>query len=72
LPAPVPADKPVAVEKPEEQMEVLLSAVVGRYGQEQKMPRHPRKQHTQVVPFGTLFFIAEDRGGHLVGLVADD
>ena len=54
----------------EEQLEVLLLAVVGRGGHQQEVPRAAGEQLAQAVALGVLDFAAEEAGGHLVRFVA--
>ena len=62
----------VAVEQRHEELEVLLLAVVRRRRHQQEVPREGREKLAEPVALGVLGLAAEDRGRHLVRLVADD
>ena len=61
----------VAVEQGEEELEVLLLAVVGRGRHQQEVARQARQEPAELVAPGVAHLAAEERGRHLVGLVAD-
>ncbi len=61
----------VAVEQRHEELEVLLLAVVRRRRHQQEVPRQGREELPEPVALGVLDLAAEDRGRHLVRLVAD-
>ena len=60
----------VAIEQGHEELEVLFLAVVRRGGHQQEVAGERREQLAQPVALGVLDLAAEERGGHLVGLVA--
>ena len=62
----------VAVEQRHEELEVLFLAVVRRRRHQQEVPRERREQLAEPVALGVLDLAAEERGRHLVRLVADD
>ena len=67
-----PALEAVAVEQRHEELEVLFLAVVRRRRHQQEVPRQRREQLPEPVALGVLDLAAEERGRHLVRLVADD
>ena len=62
----------VAVEQRHEELEVLFLAVVRRRRHQQEVPREGREKLAEPVALGVLDLAAEERGRHLVRLVADD
>ena len=62
----------VPVEQGQEQLEVLLLAVVRRRRHQQEVAGQAREELPQAVPFRVLDLAAEERGRQLVGLVAHD
>ena len=56
----------------QEELEVLLLAVVRRGRHQQQVPGEPRQELAQAVALGVLDLAAEEGGRHLVGLVEDD
>ena len=62
----------IAIQKRHEELEVLLLPVVRRRGHQQEVARQRREKLPEPVALGVLHLAAEEGGGHLVGLVADD
>ena len=62
----------VPVEQGQEELEVLLLAVVRRRRHQQEVAGQAREELPQAVPFRVLDLAAEERGRQLVGLVAHD
>ena len=62
----------VTVEERQEELEVLLLAVVGRRGHQQEVPGEAREELAEAIALGVLDLAAEESGGELVGLVAHD
>ena len=62
----------VAVEQRQEELEVLFLAVVRRGGHQQEVAREAREELAEPVALGVLDLAAEEGGGELVRLVADD
>ena len=62
----------IAIQKREEELEVLLLAVVRRGGHQQEVPCEAREQLAELVALRVLDLPAEEGGGELVRLVADD
>jgi hypothetical protein len=67
-----PALEAVAVQQRHEELEVLFLAVVRRRRHQQEVPLSAREQLPELVALGVLDLAAEERGRHLVRLVADD
>jgi hypothetical protein len=67
-----PTFETVAIEQGEEELEVLFLAVVRRGGHQQEVARETREELAEPVALGVLDLAAEERGGELVRLVADD
>src|SRR5206468_5892691 len=62
----------VAIEQRQEELEVLFLAVVRRGGQEQEVARETREKLAEPVTLRVLDLTAEEGGGELVRLVAND
>ncbi len=62
----------VTVEQRHEKLEVFLLAIVRRCCHQQEMAREGPQQLAEPIAFRVLRLGAEDRGGHLVRLVADN
>ena len=63
--------KAVAVEQGEEELKILLLAVVGRGGHQQKVPRQGSEQLPELVAPGVFDLTAEEGRGEFVRLVTD-
>ena len=64
--------KAVAVEQREEELKVLLLAVVRRGGHEQKVPRQGSEQLPELVAPGVFDFTAKEGRGEFMRFVTDD
>jgi hypothetical protein len=63
--------KAVAIEQGHKELDVLFLPIVRRGRQQQEMAREGGEQLARPVAFGVLDLAAEERGRHLVRLVAD-